>query len=132
MIERQVDVEDVLRCESTCRLDEGSSPNPLMGDNGCFRQTFQGQRRINHLGFLDTVTIRYMHFLLSPLLQYDALLCCPLFLLLINLSIRLVVWSIKCHKMVKKNADQCFPKSKISSLLSQGMCRTLEVKLNTF
>lgn len=47
VIERQVDVEDVVRCDSTHRLEEGGGPHPLMCDNGSFRQTFQGQRTTN-------------------------------------------------------------------------------------
>lgn len=44
VIERQIDVEDVLCCDSTYRLEEGGGPHPLMCDNGCFRQTFPGKR----------------------------------------------------------------------------------------
>jgi len=44
VVEGEVDVEDVLGCDSTRRLDEGGGPEPLVGDDGCFRQTFRGRR----------------------------------------------------------------------------------------
>lgn len=37
VIKRQVDVEDVLGCDSAYRLNQAGGPNPLMGDNGSFR-----------------------------------------------------------------------------------------------
>lgn len=36
VIQGQIDVEDVICCDPTHRLDEGGGPHPLMGDNSCF------------------------------------------------------------------------------------------------
>lgn len=59
VIERQIDVEDVFRRDSTCRLDEGGGQNPLMSDNSCFRQTCEGQRIINHLRYIQLFPVCY-------------------------------------------------------------------------
>lgn len=45
VIQRKVDVEDVVCCDFTCSLQEGGSPHPLMSDHSCLRQTFQREKK---------------------------------------------------------------------------------------
>lgn len=52
VVQRQVDVQDVLWWDPTACLDEGGGPHPLMADNCCFGQTFQ--RKVKLLRLLNT------------------------------------------------------------------------------
>ena len=60
MVQGQIDVEDVLRCDSARRLDEGGGPHPLMGDHSCFGQTFHVQGIINHLRLMNATDKVYV------------------------------------------------------------------------